>query len=361
MDLAVQILGSERRSYNYLNYLLLNSINRTNMKPFIFLALLSVASCKSIDLFDSQLDDLWESFKNIFTKSYDVREETTRRFILENKIAEISRHNLEADLGLRTWTKGLNKYSDMSPEEQRTSLLGYKLPKDFVSQASSWLPPMHAVVPERMDWRDHGFVTPVKNQGKCGSCWAFAATGSLEGQHARKTGKLVSLSEQNLVDCAKGNEGCGGGYVSLAFHYIKNNKGIDTEVSYPYAAKNEKCHFKNSTVGATCTGYVVLPKGEEEALKVAVATIGPISVSMDAAVDIFDYKNGIYDSNKCKNDAESLNHAVLAVGYGTENGKDYWLVKNSWGTSWGENGYIKMARNNHNMCGIALRAKYPLV
>ncbi|GIY89288.1 cathepsin K [Caerostris extrusa] len=289
------------------------------MKTFIFLALLSVASCKSIDLFDSQLDDLWERFKK---KQLDDSSWKT-------KIAEISRHNLEADLGLRTWTKGLNKYSDLSPEEQRTSMLGYKLPKDFVSEASTWLPPMHAVVPERMDWRENGFVTPVKNQGDCGSCWAFAATGSLEGQHARKTGKLVSLSEQNLVDCTKGNDGCGGGYVALAFHYIKNNKGIDTEISYPYAAKDENAISKFHS-----GGYMRLcgsSKGDEEALKVAVATVGPISVSIAAASDMFDYsKNGIYDSNKCKNDTKSLNHAVLAVGYGTENGKDYWLVKNSW-------------------------------
>ncbi|GFW72819.1 cathepsin L [Trichonephila clavipes] len=164
-------------------------------------------------------------------------------------------------------------------------------------------------------------------QEPCGACWAFSSTGSLEGQNMKKTGKLVSLSEQNLIDCSKDNDGCNGGDVSSAFEYIINNGGIDTEDSYPYTAKNGTCHFDKANIGATCTGYLNVPDGDEEALKQAVATVGPISVIIDACHNTFiNYKSGIFDEPKCRTDIPS--HAVLVIGYGTENGKDYWLVKN---------------------------------
>ncbi|GIZ03445.1 cathepsin L [Caerostris extrusa] len=157
-----------------------------------------------------------------------------------------------------------------------------------------------------------------------------------------------------------GNQGCEGGWMDQGFDYIKKNKGIDTEESYPYTAQDGTCHFKKADVGATVTGYVDIPTGDEEALKQAVATIGPISVAIDAAHESFQtYQDGIYVEPECTTD--QLDHAVLAVGYGTEDGSDYWLVKNSWGTTWGIKGYIKMARNKNNQCGIATKASYPLV
>jgi len=207
-------------------------------------------------------------------------------------------------------------------------------------------------------------VTPVKNQGQCGSCWAFSTTGSLEGAHFRQTGKLVSLSEQQLVDCSgkTGNEGCNGGLMDNAFEYIKENGGLDTEQSYPYHAHNEKCHFNKKTIGATCSGFMDIESGDEDALKEAVATVGPVSIAIDVTEDKFMfYKEGIFVDDECTNTRETLNHGVLAVGYGSNSTTDYWLVKNSWGESWGEAGYIRMARNLNNMCGIATAASYPLV
>lgn len=213
-------------------------------------------------------------------------------------------------------------------------------------------------LPESIDWRSKGAVTPVKNQGFCGSCWAFSAVGAMEGQHFLKTKKLVSLSEQNLVDCSPKDTGCHGGNMDNAFEYVIKNNGIDTENGYPYEARDGKCRYVPTKVGATFSNYIHLPFGNEATLQEAVATSGPVAVGIDAGNELFhNYKEGIFDPDDC---TRNLDHGVLVVGYGTENGKDYWLVKNSWGHHWGIDGYIKMARNK-NLCGIADDASYPVV
>lgn len=328
-------------------------------EALIVVALVAFAAASP---FNPELDAHWKRFKETYKKSYDVEEEGARRMIWEEHVASIIQHNLDADLGLHTYRQGLNEYSDLTNEEFVKTLNGYLHSKKTKKNGNIFFPPSNFVLPATVDWRKEGLVTPIKNQEQCGSCWAFSTTGSLEGQHMKKTGKLVSLSEQNLMDCStpEGNMGCEGGLMDQAFEYVIKNKGIDTEKSYPYTAQDGQCHYKKTSVGATCTGYTDVPSGDESALQKAVATIGPISVAIDASQESFQlYKSGVYDEPNCSTDL--LDHGVLAIGYGTEDGNDYWLVKNSWGTSWGEEGYIKMSRNKDNQCGIATQASYPLM
>ncbi|GIY89440.1 cathepsin L [Caerostris extrusa] len=303
--------------------------------------------------------ELWETYKKVYNKTYSNDEEGARRVVWQNNIQKIQKHNLEAELNMHSFKLGITHFTDRVKEEMRMST-GLRM-GNRTEGRTLFLAPSNVEYLNHVDWREKGLVTEVKDQGNCGSCWAFSATGSLEGQHKRKTGKLVSLSEQNLVDCAgkEGNRGCDGGMMDFAFDYIKKH-GIDTEESYPYIAMKQECGFRKKNVGSTLTGYVDIEEDNETALKRAVATVGPVSVGINAGgYGFMHYRSGIYDVEEC--DPSQLNHGVLVVGYGSENGKDYWIVKNSWGLRWGEGGYIRMARNKNNLCGIARAASYPLV
>lgn len=261
------------------------------------------------------------------------------------------------------FTQGINEFSDWSSVELKLRN-GFRpeLKKERIEiaelsniQGSS--------LPKEVDWRSKGIVTPIKNQYSCGSCWAFAAVAAIEGQNALVNQKLVSLSEQNLVDCSyfQGDLGCFGGLPDNAYKYVMENQGIDTEASYPYYGwPGFLCAFNADNVGANVTGFVDLPSEDELALQQAVARVGPISIGMDASHDSFQsYNGGIYNDVACN--ATNLDHGVTVVGYGTENGTDFWWVKNSWGTTWGLEGYFKLARNANNACGVATMASYPLV
>uniref|UniRef100_A0A671VLG0 Cathepsin S n=1 Tax=Sparus aurata TaxID=8175 RepID=A0A671VLG0_SPAAU len=291
-------------------------------------------------------------------------EEASRRELWEENLMLITKHNLEASMGLHTYEMGMNYMGDLTPEEIMQSYATLIPSTDIQRAPSPFAGTTGAAVPDTIDWREKGYVTKVKMQGACGSCWAFSAVGALEGQLFKKTGKLVDLSPQNLVDCSStpkyGNLGCNGGWIHKAFKYVIENQGIDSDTSYPYTGRQaSQCNYNPSYRAANCSSYSWLPEGDEGALKQALATIGPISVGIDATRPRFAfYRSGVYDDPSC---TQKINHAVLAVGYGTLNGQDYWLVKNSWGTSFGDQGYIRMARNKNDQCGITQDACYPIM
>lgn len=301
------------------------------------------------------VDVEWESFKGNFEKNYlSEQEHDIRKAIFAENLKVIQKHNAEEALGLHTFTLGVNQFADMTNKEFRQYYNG------LAGQSNLEVVDIEADdLPESIDWRTKGYVTPVKNQKQCGSCWAFSATGSMEGAHFKQTGKLVSLSEQNLVDCVTKDNGCQGGLPEHAFEYVISNNGIDTETSYPYKGRQGQCHFSADNTGATFSKFVAVKAKSEEDLKKAVGTVGPVSVGIDASHISFQlYRHGVYHSMFCSQNR--LDHGVLVAGYGSENGHDYWLVKNSWGGMWGEKGYIKMSRNRNNNCGIASMANYPV-
>jgi len=311
---------------------------------------------------------VWRDFKATHNKSYDTTQEETQRFhtFIDNH-RKIEAHNAEYDAGRKSFQLGMNKFGDMTNEEFRQHMNGYRRElrdqSESAERGSTFLVPHNVLIPKDIDWRQKGYVTHVKDQGHCGSCWAFSAVGALEGQHFRKSGTMVELSEQNLVDCSGsfGNEGCNGGLMDNAFKYVKANKGIDTENSYPYEGQDDRCRFKKQEVGATDTGFTDIKEGDESELEAALATVGPVSVAIDAGHESFQfYKKDVYNEPECS--PTQLDHGVLAVGYGeTPQGEKFYIVKNSWGTGWGENGYIRMSRRKNNQCGIATAASYPLV
>ncbi|KAM9169257.1 cathepsin K [Mergus octosetaceus] len=306
------------------------------------------------------LDIQWDLWKKTYRKQYNGEaDEVARRLIWEKNLKYINTHNLEHTLGVHTFELAMNHLGDMTSEEVVRTMTGLKVPRSRPHHNETlYIPDWTDRAPAAVDWRRKGYVTPVKNQGQCGSCWAFSSVGALEGQLKRKTGKLLSLSPQNLVDCVANNNGCGGGYMTNAFEYVRQNRGIDSEDAYPYIGQDESCMYSPTGKAAKCRGYREIPEGNEKALKRAVARIGPVSVGIDASLPSFQfYSRGVYYDESCN--AENINHAVLAVGYGTQKGTKHWIIKNSWGEEWGNKGYVLLARNMNNACGIANLASFP--
>jgi len=319
------------------------------MKVLIALALIVLAYAV-----DYQTE--FNNFKTKYGKVYFSATEESARF-------EIFKYHLDFvnswDAEARGFSVGINEFADLSLSEFSSIYLGMNVTRTYDESVHS-IVAGPSVQGDVINWVTKGAVTGVKNQGQCGSCWSFSTTGSVEGAHFLKTGQLVSLSEQNLVDCStpEGNDGCNGGLMDSAFQYIIKNHGIDTEASYPYTATGpNSCKFKAADVGATITGYTDVQSGSESALVSAVNS-QPVSVAIDAGHTSFQlYRSGVYYEPACS--SSQLDHGVLAVGYGTDGSSDYWYVKNSWGASWGMSGYIWMSRNRNNNCGIATMASYP--
>ncbi|NXL00722.1 CATS protein, partial [Mesembrinibis cayennensis] len=280
------------------------------------------------------------------------KEEGERRATWERNLRLVTLHNLEHSLGLHSYELGMNHLGDMTSEEVAALLTGLNAaPRP--NQTSPYRPQPGSHIPDTVDWREKGCVTDVKNQGACGSCWAFSAVGALEAQVKLKTGKLVSLSAQNLADCSMmyGNKGCGGGWTTKAFQYVTDNQGVDSDASYPCTAQDSACRYNLTARAATRSSYVTLPHGDAAALKDAVATAGPVSVGIDAGQPAaFLYKSG-----------ESPQEREVP-SFPRPRGLKYklfqlWLAFRFWG----ERGCVRLARNRGNRCGIASYGACPQV
>ncbi|NWW19555.1 CATL2 protein, partial [Falcunculus frontatus] len=325
----------------------------------LLLALLGCATAP-----DPALEEAWEGWKSLYAKEYPGEAEAIRREIWEQNLRHIQQHNREESQGKHSYRLAMNRFGDLTNREFNELMSGY-IPVKREEPAPLFRASAALEAPPKLDWRAKGYVTPVKFQGDCGSCWAFSATGALEGLTFRRTGKLVVLSEQNLIDCTQklGNKGCRGGHMGNAFKYVQKNGGLNSERAYPYqGTDNLRCRYKPQDRAATCSGYETVAQGDEGALQQAVAAKGPVSVAVDARSQNFQfYSSGIFT---CPPGQQNLTHAMLLVGYDrVQIGKckvSYWILKNSWSECWGEKGYMLLQKDAGNQCGVASDASYPL-
>lgn len=306
-----------------------------------------------------KLAQLFESWASKHGRVYHSIEEKLHRYeIFKENLKHIDRRNKEVS---EYWL-GLNEFADLSHEEFKNKYLGLKKPESPRQSSSAEEFGYRDVVdlPKAVDWRKKGAVTPVKNQGQCGSCWAFSTVAAVEGINQIVTGNLTSLSEQELIDCdTTFNSGCNGGLMDYAFEFIANNGGLHKEDDYPYLMEEGTCEEKREEMGVvTISGYKDVPENDEQSLLKALAN-QPLSVAIDASGRDFQFYSGGVFNGKCGTD---LDHGVAAVGYGSIKGADYIIVKNSWGPKWGEKGFIRMKRNTgkpEGLCGINKMASYP--
>ncbi|XP_052203321.1 cysteine proteinase mucunain-like [Diospyros lotus] len=339
---------------------------------FCFLVLLGLslaahasaaAAGRSRQRTDGEVRAIYESWLVKHGKRYSALGEKEWRFqIFKDNLRFIDEHNSEN----RTYRLGPNRFADFTNEEYRSVYLAAKTGSRRSLLASNRSSRYASVdgesLPDFLDWRERGAVTPIKNQGSCGSYWAFSTVAAVEGINHIVTGNLLSLSAQELIDCETlNNEGCNGGVLDFAYEFIINNGGIDTDEDYPYRAAqgdcDDKLYLAKSKV-VTIDSYENILENDEKALQKAVAH-QPVSVAIEASGMAFQfYESGIF-TGEC---GTELDHTVTVVGYGTENGVDYWILKNSWGALWGEDGYIRLERNvgGAGKCGIAAEASYPI-
>jgi len=318
------------------------------MKTLVLVALVACVAAVS----EVEYQDAFTSWMTQFGKSYAMEEIFYRFDVFRANMDFVLAHNA----GNNTYTVELNKFADLTSGEFKNIYLGYRPDLRRAPRTLSDLQ-VGAYPTGSLDWSTKGAVTGIKDQGQCGSCWAFSTTGSVEGTVFLMAGHLTSLSEQQLVDCAGsyGNAGCNGGLMDNAFKYVEKN-GLCTEAAYPYTARDGTCKASSCTasVDSKIASYKDVAH-TENALGASV-DITPISVAIEADQSGFQlYKSGVF-AGVC---GQNLDHGVLAVGYGTDAGQDYWKVKNSWGVSWGEQGYIRMIRNKDE-CGIANEPSYAI-
>jgi len=334
----------------------------------VLAVLLCVAFASSLRL-EEEYQSAFTDFLVNFDKSYDVDEMFHRYNIFKRNVDLIDNHNEAQAAGKYSFTLAINKFADRTNDEYK-QVLGLK--RQGKEAPANKVPHTHhrhvdASVPDTMDWRDLGAVTEVKDQGQCGSCWAFSATAAMEGAYFQTSGDLISLSEQLCVDCVNGGaDTCDiGGEMHDCYLQIIAEDGDETEEDYPYTATSgNPCGFDASlAVAKNFTGYTNITSGDESDLQLR-SSQHVISVGIDASSFMFQlYGSGVYNDPTCQNGWNQLDHGVTVVGYNhdKDSGLDYWIVKNSWGADWGQEGCIWMARNLQNQCGIATDATFPTV
>jgi len=335
---------------------------------FATLAVVGVAACVAVyaltaapagnSLYTNLSSEELEYLKFVakYGKSYGTKEEFEfRGDVFKNTLAALAEVNSQND---NTFRVGLNKFADWTPAEYKR-MLSYKPIRG--SQAFSAQTAENVSIPDSIDWRSKGAVNPVQDQGQCGSCWAFSAIGAIEGRYQISTGTLKKFSEQQLVDCAGGsygNLGCNGGDMGTAIQYSADF-GNELEVDYPYAGVDQKCAFQKPLIQTPKPiDPVNVATNNAQALKTAIAD-GPVSVAIEADTFVFQfYSGGILNSKSC---GTNLDHGVVAVGYGADaSGKPYYIVRNSWGSSWGLSGYINIAIvDGAGICGIQMEPVFP--
>jgi len=306
----------------------------------------------------------WKEFRSLQSvkdraEGYSSKSEHDMRFeIFKDNMEKIKKHNSDE----HSWTMGITQFSDMTAEEFKDYIacgsLKHKSTQEAYDAPLDW----NETATTSVDWVTKGAVTPVKNQGSCGSCWAFSTTGAIEGRYFISKGHLNSISEQDLVDCSKQNSGCNGGLMDYAFAFVVNNYGLCSESQYPYTGTHHWFCKENG-----CSKYNPITSYRDvtastSALEAA-CSAGPVSIAIEADQASFQQYTGGVLTASC---GTSLDHGVLLVGYGTDGGYDYWKVKNSWGSDWGESGYIRLCRNcgansGRGQCGILMSASYPIV
>ncbi|XP_071714968.1 senescence-specific cysteine protease SAG39-like [Rutidosis leptorrhynchoides] len=342
-----------------MTYFCQKGLTLTLIMAFVLVAMVFQATSRTLD--DPIMLAKHEQWMTHHGRVYkDDKEKQARFQIFKNNVALVDAHNRRLDKGYKL---EVNKFADLTNDEFCASHNGYRKRLLTNEVLGSFRYANVSAVPDEVDWRKEGAVTAVKDQGDCGCCWAFSAVAAVEGLTKIKTGKLISLSEQELVDCDINgiDQGCEGGLMENAFEFIEKQNGLSAESVYPYSAEDGVCNTKKSAVpAATISGYEKIPANNEKALLQAV-TKQPVSVAIDASgYDFQLYSGGVF-SGTC---GTQLDHAITAVGYGTTtDGTKFWLMKNSWGPSWGENGYIRIKRDveaKEGLCGIAKDASYPI-
>ncbi|RDX87520.1 Senescence-specific cysteine protease SAG12, partial [Mucuna pruriens] len=334
-----------------------------NQHFFALLLFLSIYTfhVMSLNLHAASMSERHEQWMKKYGVVYkDATEKQKRFLIFKDNVEYIESFNA---VGNKSYKLGINPFTDQTNDEFRASHTGFKWSHELrTSQTSFKYENVTDDIPTAVDWRESGAVTPVKEQGKCDCCWAYSTVAAIEGIYKKASGNLLSFSVQQLVDCNAANNGCNGGNMILAFEYIKESGGITTEENYPYLEIEGYCdNNKLGSFKVQISGYERIPSNNEEAMLNAVAN-QPVSVGISSeGVDFQAYTDGVF-TGEC---GTELDHAVAIVGYGaTDDGTKYWIVKNSWGTEWGEEGYMRIARDTNNgesLCGIAIFVAYPYI